>query len=70
VETNFVQLDVGALGLTSTEGIVRLGEAGVGLSSTVHPGVLRAVTHLGVSDGDIDAALDVIPRALSALAPA
>jgi threonine aldolase len=70
VETNFVQLDVGALGLTSTEGIVRLGEAGVGLSSTVHPGVLRAVTHLGVSDGDIDAALEVIPRALSALAPA
>jgi threonine aldolase len=70
VETNFVQLDVGALGLTSTEGIVRLAEAGVGLSSTVHPGVLRAVTHLGVDDEDIEAALDAIPRALAALAPA
>jgi threonine aldolase len=70
VETNFVQLDVGALGLTSTEGVVRLAEAGVGLSATVHPGVLRAVTHLGVTDGDVEAALDTIPRALAALAPA
>jgi threonine aldolase len=68
VETNFVQLDVGALGLSSREGIARLAEAGVGLSSTVHPGVLRAVTHLGVSDRDIDAALEAIPRALGALA--
>jgi threonine aldolase len=70
VETNFVQLDVGALGLTSTEGIVLLRDVGVGLSSTVHPGVLRALTHLGISDADIDAALESIPRALAAFAPA
>src|ERR671930_1880027 len=37
VETNFVQLDVGPLGLTKGEAIGRLREAGVGLSSTVHP---------------------------------
>jgi threonine aldolase len=70
VETNFVQLDVGALGLTSAEGIVALADAGVGLSATVHRGVLRAVTHLGISDADIDGALEAIPRALGALAPA
>jgi threonine aldolase len=69
VETNFVQVNVGALGLTSREGIARLGEAGVGLSATVHPGILRAVTHLGIDDEDIVAALDAVPRAL-ALAPA
>ena len=68
VETNFVQLDVGTLGLTKQEGIERLQEAGVGLSGTVHPGVLRAVTHLGVSDDDIDGAVAAIPRALGALA--
>ena len=67
VETNFVQLDVGRLGLTSVEGIERLGQAGVGLSGTIRPGVLRAVTHLDVDDADIDAALDAIPRALGAL---
>jgi len=70
VETNFVQLDVGALGLTSKEAIERLAEAGVGLTPTVHPGVLRAVTHLGISDADIDAALQAVPRALPALARA
>jgi threonine aldolase len=65
VETNFVQLDVGAVGLGSRDGIALFAEAGVGLSSTVHPGVLRAVTHLGVGDDEIDAALEAIPRALA-----
>jgi threonine aldolase len=68
VETNFVQLDVGALGLSSRDGHARLAEGGVGLSSTVHPGVLRAVTHLGIGDEEIDAALEAIPRALGVLA--
>jgi len=67
VETNFVQLDVGALGLSAPEGIALLRDAGVGLSSTVHDGVLRAVTHLGIGDDDIDAAAERIPAALSAL---
>jgi threonine aldolase len=67
IETNFVQLNVGALGLSSREGIARLAEAGIGLSSTVHPGVLRAVTHLGIGDDEIDRALDAIPRALPLL---
>ncbi len=64
VETNFVQIDVGPLSKEEAAG--RLAEQGVGLSATIHPTVLRAVTHLGVSDEDIDVALDAIPRALGA----
>jgi threonine aldolase len=70
VETNFVQVDVGALGLSSAEASARLADAGVGLSATVHPGVLRAVTHLDVDDDDIDRAIDVVPAALGLLARA
>jgi threonine aldolase len=67
VETNFVFLDVAPLGLTRAEARVRLDAAGVALSSTVHPTVLRAVTHLDVSDEDVDRAVELIPRALGAL---
>ena len=63
-ETNFVQLDVAPL--TNAEAMTLLAEKGVGLSATIHPTVLRAVTHLDVSDEDIGGALDVIPRALGA----
>ncbi len=68
VETNFVQVDAGALGLTSAEALARLEEAGVGLSWTIRPGVLRAVTHLDVSDDDVERALELVPRALGVLA--
>jgi threonine aldolase len=64
VETNFVQVDVGALGLTSAEATRLLAEAGVGLSGTVRPGVLRAVTHLDIDDGAIDAAIELGATAL------
>jgi threonine aldolase len=64
VETNFVQVDVHPL--SAQEAMARLADEGVGLSATIHPGVLRAVTHLDVRDADIDAALDAIPRALGA----
>jgi threonine aldolase len=64
VETNFVQVDVAPL--TKTEAMLRLAEEGVGLSATIHPTVLRAVTHLDIGDEDIDAALDAIPLALGA----
>ena len=64
VETNFVQVDVGSLGLSSAEAVDRLKAGGVGLSGTVRPGVLRAVTHLDVDDADIDAAIDRAPVAL------
>ena len=67
VETNFVQIDVGTLGLSSQEALRRLAEEGVGLSATVHPNVLRAVTHLDVSDEIVDRAIELIPKALGVL---
>ncbi len=70
VETNFVQLDVEPYGLTKWEALARLKEHGVGMSATVHPTRLRAVTHLDVSDEDIERAIDQIPRALGVLVEA
>jgi threonine aldolase len=70
VETNFVQVDVGPLGLTPEDALARLAEQGVGLSMTMHATRVRAVTHLDVSDQDIERATELIPRALGALAPA
>jgi threonine aldolase len=70
VETNFVQLDVGAMGLTPGEATERLAAEGVRVSGTLLPGVLRAVTHLGIGDEDIDRAIEAIPRALGAQSPA
>jgi threonine aldolase len=67
VETNFVQIDVAPLGLTKAEALERLKQAGVGLSGTVYPTKLRAVTHLDVSDDDIERAIELIPRALGVL---
>jgi threonine aldolase len=70
VETNFVQVDVGALGLDAGDALARLAEQGVGLSLTPHPGVLRALTHLDIDDEDIDIASERIPKALGVLARA
>jgi threonine aldolase len=70
VETNFVQLDVAPLGLTYSDALERLHQAGVGFSATVHPNVLRAVTHLDVTDEDIERAIELAPRALGVLARA
>jgi threonine aldolase len=64
VETNFVQIDAAQLGLERTDALLRLAGAGVGLSSTIHPTVMRAVTHLGVSDDDVARAGELIPRTL------
>ncbi len=70
VETNFVQIDVAPLGLTCAEAMARMKQEGVLLSTTVWPTKLRAVTHLDVTDDDIDTAIDAIPRALGVLARA
>ena len=69
VETNFVQVDLAPLGLGRDEALTRLREAGVGLSSTIHPTVLRAVTHLGISDEDVERAAEIVPRALGSALP-
>jgi threonine aldolase len=61
VETNFVQIDVGP---DRAGAIDRMKENGVLVSTTVHPTVVRAVTHLDISDDDIETAIAAIPRAL------
>jgi threonine aldolase len=65
VETNFVLLDVGALGLAADEAVARLRAEGVLLSFASRRNVLRAVTHLDVSAEDVERALELVPRALS-----
>jgi threonine aldolase len=70
VETNFVQVDLAPLGLSPQDALARLWEHGVGLSMTAHATRLRAVTHLDVDDDDIEGAVELIPRALGALAHA
>jgi threonine aldolase len=64
VQSNFVQLDVAALGLGEWEAVERLREAGVALSRTMRPGILRAVTHLDLTDEDVERALELVPAAL------
>ncbi len=64
VETNFVQIDLAPLGLTREEGLARLREAGVGLSSTIRPTVIRAVTHLDLTDEDVERACERVPDAI------
>ncbi|MGH3062630.1 MAG: hypothetical protein ACRDNA_14585, partial [Gaiellaceae bacterium] len=69
VETNFVQLDAGALGLDADEAVARLRAEGVLLSFAARRGVLRAVTHLDVSADEVEEAVERIPRALTGAAP-
>jgi threonine aldolase len=64
IESNFVQVDLAPLGLERGDALARLREAGVALSSTIRPPVLRAVTHLEIGDEDVDRAAEVIPAAL------
>jgi threonine aldolase len=68
-ETNFVAVDVGSVGLDAAEAQARIAEHGVRVG-LLRPGVLRVATHLGVSDEDVDRAIELIPRGLSVLAAA
>ncbi len=60
VQSNFVQLEVGA---NVEEAKARIRDHGVLLSQTT-PTRLRAVTHLDVTDDDIDIAIEAVPQAL------
>jgi threonine aldolase len=70
VQTNFVQVNVGALDLDASDALARLAQEEVGFSATAHRGVLRAVTHLDIDDDDIEQAIERVPRALGVLARA
>jgi threonine aldolase len=65
VETNFVQVRVGELGIEEHAALERLRAQGVALSQT-KPGILRAVTHLDLTDEDVEHALVAVPAALGA----
>jgi threonine aldolase len=70
IETNFVQIDVAPLGLSVSDALGRIRAQGVALSDTIHATRIRAVTHLHVSDEDVEEASEAIPRALGVLARA
>jgi threonine aldolase len=68
-ETNFVAVDVASIGLDAAEASRRIAEQGVRVG-LLRPGVLRVATYLGVTDDDVERALELIPRALGVLAGA
>jgi threonine aldolase len=66
VETNCVQFDIAHLSATAEEVLRRLESRGVLLSGTSYPSVIRAVSHLDVSDTDVERSIDVIASTLHA----
>lgn len=68
-ETNFIGIDVASVGVDPADARARVAEEGV-LVGQLRPGVLRVATHLGVSDADVDRAVELIPRALGVRAAA
>jgi threonine aldolase len=64
VETNFVGIEYRPSGLSEEEAVARLRDAGV-LLGHLRPGVLRAATHMDVSDDDVERAVELIPAVLS-----
>ena len=63
VETNFIGIDVGSMGIAESDAQARIAEEGV-LVGRLRPGVLRVATYLGVTDEDVERAAVAIPRAL------
>jgi threonine aldolase len=63
VDTNFVGIALAPLGLYVAEARARIADQGVRVS-VLRPGVLRAATYLGISDEDVERAIEAIPRAL------
>jgi threonine aldolase len=57
VDTNFVAIE------DPGDGVERLRDHGV-LVSNLRPGMLRAITYLGVEDDDVERAIEIIPDAL------
>jgi threonine aldolase len=66
VETNFVGIDVARAGIAVEPAIAAAREEGV-LLSTLRPGVLRAATYHGITDADVERAVEAVPRALEAV---
>ena len=63
VETNIVGLDIASLKITASDLSAQLKEKGV-LASALGPKYLRLVTHLDLTDGDIETVNQVLPELL------
>ena len=63
VETNIVGLDITSLKITASDLSAQLKEKGV-LASALGPKYLRLVTHLDITDGDIETVNQVLPALL------
>ena len=63
VETNFISIPLAPLGLEEPDAETSLEAHGV-LLGHMRPGILRAATHLDITDDDIDRAIELIPAAL------
>jgi threonine aldolase len=63
VDTNFVGIALTQLGFEVDEARARIREQEV-LVSVLRPGVLRVATYLGVTDEDVERAIEAIPQAL------
>ena len=63
VDTNIVGLDITSLKITASDLSAQLKEKGI-LSSALGPKYLRLVTHLDLTDGDIEAVNQVLPQLL------
>ena len=70
VETNFVLVHPERAGIPRDEALERLRAEGVLLSAEAQKGVLRAVTHLDVSAGDVERAIEGAACALAQRSPA
>jgi threonine aldolase len=66
VETNFVQIDSSRLDVPRAEALTALRAAGIAMSPTYGPTLIRAVTHLDLDDDDVERALELVPEALGA----
>ncbi len=69
VETNFISIPLAPIGIAEPEAEEQLAAHGV-LLGHMRPGILRAATHLDISDDDIDRAIELIPAALGVRAAA
>jgi threonine aldolase len=63
IETNFVGIELEPLGLTAEAAKMRIAEQGVRVGD-LRPGVLRVATYLGISDEDVERAIEAIAAAL------
>lgn len=63
VETNIVALDLSGTNITANELNSQLNEAGI-LANALGPKFLRVVTHLDITDLDMEKIIDVLPKLL------